>query len=186
MTLFLRKEHFRANISDYLAFLFVPWKIATFIISGLGITIAAPYSSDPTWDYLDSIVMSALTFFTSPWAVGAVFRAFKTKAKRSDIFIALCLMLFTSSWFYDAYILLRDGVYPATWLQNLIISPTFYIAAGLFWNLEHHPERGIIFSFQRHTWYHENSKTSFKKLIWTAIPLMAFAIYSVAWFVMTK
>lgn len=186
VVLFLRKGHIRDNISDYRLFLFVPWKTATFIIAAAGITLAAPYSGDPTWDYLGSIVMSALTFLTAPWAIGAIFRSLKARARWSDIFIALCLMLFASSWFYDTYILLRDGVYPATWLLNLIISPTFYITAGLFWNLEHHPERGMIFSFQRDTWYHENSRTSFRRLIWIAIPRMAFAVYGVAWFVVTK
>jgi hypothetical protein len=186
VTLFVRKKHLKGNISDYQAFLLVPWKIATFIIAGLGITLAAPYSGDPTWDYFDGSTISALVYLTAPWAAGAVFRSIRTKTKWSDIFIALCLMLFASSWYYDAYIFLRDGMYPATWLQNLIISPTFYIAAGLFWNLEHHPERGIIFSFQRDAWYHEDCKATFRKLVWIATPLMAFAIYGVAWFVMTK
>jgi hypothetical protein len=184
--LLLRKPQIRKRFSDYRAFLSQPWKIATFIIAASGITLAAPYSGDPTWDYPDSIIISALTFMTAPWAVGAVFRSLKTRTGWADIFVAVCMMLFSSSWFYDIYISLRDGVYPATWLSNLLISPSFYILGGLFWNLEHQPGRGIIFSFQRDAWYHEAAHTSFRKVVWIAMPLMAFAVYGVAWFVLTE
>jgi hypothetical protein len=184
--LLIRKRHLRDRLSDYRAFLSEPWKIATFIIATAGITLAAPYSGDPTWDYPDSIAMSVMTFVSAPWAVGAIFRSLRTGSGWMDVYIALCLMLFSSSWCYDAYILLRDGVYPPTWLSNLIISPCLYIAGGLFWNLEHIPGKGVIFSFQRGTWYHEKSGTSFRKVIWIAIPLMAFAAYAVAWFVLKR
>jgi hypothetical protein len=184
--LLIRKGHLMDRLADYRAFLSEPWKLATFIIAAAGITLAAPYTGDPTWDYPDSIVMSALTFLSAPWAVGALYRSFRAGSGWADVYIALCLMLFSSSWFYDSYLLLRDGVYPATWLPNLIISPCLYIAGGLFWNLEHLPGRGGMFSFQREAWYRETSRSSFRKLIWIAIPLMAFAVYGVAWFVLTR
>jgi hypothetical protein len=184
-TLLIRKRHFRDKLSIYRGFLFEPWKTITFVVAAAGITLAAPYSGDPTWDYFDGAAISILTFVTAPWAVGAVFRSVKTRTNWIDIFIALCLMLFSSSWSYDAYIYWRDGTYPATWLSNLIIAPNFYIAGGLFWNLEYHKERGIIFSFQRDTWYHEINTASFWKLIWVAIPFIVFAMYGVVWFVWT-
>ena len=184
--LLIKKAQFKDNLVQYVRFLSDPWKAATFVVATASITLVAPYSGDPTWDYFDGAAISILTFATAPWAVGAIFRSFQAKANRSNIFIALCLMFFSCSWFYDTYLFIRDGLYPTTWLPNLIISPTFYLAGGLFWNLEHHPERGMIFSFQRGSWYHEIFDTSFRKLIWVAIPLMGFAVYGVAWFVITK
>jgi hypothetical protein len=49
--------------------------------------------------------------------------------------VALCLWLFSASWSYDLYLLLRDGSYPVTWLANLFASSLLYLSAGLFWNL---------------------------------------------------
>lgn len=178
-----RKRHFKDKLTSYRQFLFEPWKIGTFLIAAAGITLAAPYSGDPTWDYFDGAAISILTFVTAPWAVGAFFRSFKAKTNWIDCYIALCLMLFSSSWFYDAYIYWRDGTYPATWISNLIIAPNFYVAAGLFWNLEHHKDSGINFSFRRDTWYREVITTSFWRFFWIAIPFIAFTMYGVLWFV---
>ena len=182
----VRKPYFKDDLGHYLRFLCEPWKAITFFIAAAGITLAAPYSGDPTWDYVDGAVISILTFVTAPWTVGAIFRSVKTKNNWSDVFIALCLMLFSTSWFYDAYIYWRDGTYPATWLANLIISPTFYIAGGLFWNLEHQEGNGLGFSFQRPAWYRENVSSSFRKLLWITLPFIGFAIYGVYWFIATS
>lgn len=177
------KPQAKNNLAGYGRFLMEPWKVVTFLIAASGVTLAAPYSGDPTWDYVDGVFMSVLVFVTAPWAVGAVFRSVRSRARWEDIYIALCLMLFSSSWSYDAYVWMRDGVYPPTWFSNLIISPAIYTAGGLFWNLEYLPGRGMSFSFQRDSWYLEPVRTSFTKLLWIAIPLMAFAFYAVAWFV---
>lgn len=80
----------------------------------------------------------------------------------------------------------QNGLYPATWISNLIIAPNFYIAAGLFWNLEHHKDSGINFSFRRDTWYREIITTSFWRFFWITIPFIAFAMYGVLWFVVVK
>ena len=42
----------------------------TFVVATAGITLIAPYSGDPTWDYVDSVFMSVLAFATAPWVVG--------------------------------------------------------------------------------------------------------------------
>ncbi len=92
-------------------------------------------------------------------------------------------MLFTSSWFYDGYIYLRDGIYPATWFSNLLISPALYITAGLFWSLEWEKGKGTSFVFQKEDWYLGHTESSFRKMVWITFPFMAFAAYGVIWFV---
>jgi len=168
---------------DYFKFLFKPWKTVTFLIAATGITIAAPYSGDPTWDYFDSIVMSVLVFLSAPWTVGIIYRSFIKKSSWTDVYVAICLMLFSASWFYDGYIFWRDGVYPVTWWSNLLISSALYIAAGLLWNLDWESDRGTTFAFQWEDWYFHHSEAAFKKIIWITIPFMLFAAYSVLWFV---
>ena len=132
-------------------------------------TLIAPYTGDHTWDYIDAAGMAVLTFLTAPWAVGVFYRVFRRQASLADVYIALCLMLFGSSWFYDAYILWRDSVYPATWLQNLIISPTLYIAGGLFWNLDYEEGIGIRFAFQRSDWFRVVPESGFRRIFWLAL-----------------
>ena len=106
--LILLKRLARAATRSYLYFLLVPWKAVTFLIAMSGITLAAPFSGDPTWDYLDSVVISVSVFVCSPWAVGCLFLFFKGRRSWADLYVAVVLMLFSSSWFYDGYILLRD------------------------------------------------------------------------------
>ena len=171
------------KLTSYLRFLALPWKLITFVVAMGGITIAAPYSGDPTWDYFDSIMISCLTYVFGPWSVGIFFLAIKRKTTKTKLYIASVMMLFSSSWFYDGYILIRNGIYPASWLPNLIISPAFFIAGGLFWNLENIPGTGVKFSFQERQWYERPVHSSFKGLIWIAIPFMMFAFYGVYWFV---
>ncbi len=37
----------------------------TFVLAAAGITTIAPYTSDPTWDYVDAAFMSVLAFATA-------------------------------------------------------------------------------------------------------------------------
>ena len=59
---------------EYWRYLFQPWKVVTFLIALGAFNIAAPFSGDPTWDYVDSTFMSDLTYTTAPWAIGIVYR----------------------------------------------------------------------------------------------------------------
>ena len=178
-------QKFRAGSRPdaYFRFLLRPWKTLTFGIAFVGMVVIAPYTGDHTWDYIDAAVMAILTFLTAPWSVGTFYRAARKRVSGIDVYIALCLMLFSSSWFYDGYIYWRDGIYPATWLSNLIISPTLYIAGGMFWNLDYVRGHGIQFAFQRQEWFHVSPNSAFRKILWVALPFMAFATYSMVWFV---
>lgn len=128
---------------EYQRFLLAPWKIATFAMATAGLTIIAPYSGDPTWDYVDALFMSILTFCGAPWVVGVIYLCARRRRSLTHLFVALCLGLFSVSWSYDFYILMRDGFYPATWFANIFASLSLYIPAGLLWNLDWRPNRGF-------------------------------------------
>ena len=149
-----------------------PWKLVTFVVAAAGITLIAPYSGDPTWDYVDSVFMSALVFATAPWVVGRLFRAVRRRFEGSVVFIAVVLWLFSASWSYDGYLLLRDGYYPVTWWANLVASSVLYLAAGLFWNLDW-TERGWSFGFTEEEWPRRQSAGSFRQVLLPACLFMA-------------
>ena len=145
-------QSFAISTRSYWHFLSEPWKLATFVAGTALITLVAPYTGDPTWDYVDGFFMSVLCFTTAPWVAGTLFLAAKRRVAPAEIHVALCTWLFSASWSYDAYLLWRDGRYPDTWFANLFASSVIYLSAGLFWNLEYVPSRGVIFSFMREGW----------------------------------
>ena len=129
------------------------WKIGFFVLGLVGIVVMAPYTGDPTWDYVDASFMAVLAYTTAPWSVGTLYRAVRgLKREGAEIFIAAIVWLFSASWSYDGYLLLRDGVYPPTWSGNLAASSFLYLFAGLMWNLEDTPEHGVHFSFTQREW----------------------------------
>ena len=168
-----RPRDFSIIGADYRRYLLQPWKIVTFIMAAAGITVMAPYTGDPTWDYVDAPMMSILTFATAPWAVGAVYLAARSKLFTKQTYVAACLWLFSASWCYDLYLVLRDGVYPPTWLANLVASSILYVLAGMLWSLEWRPQRGATFGFIEADWPNPAYAASFRKLAWYAIPIMA-------------
>jgi hypothetical protein len=165
---------FTLSQKDYWYFLLQPWKITTFIIATLGLIIIAPYTGDPTWDYVDALFMSILTFATAPWAIGVIYKAIKKTADLKELYVAICFWLFSASWSYDLYLLLRDGYYPMTWWANLCASSVLYILAGMFWNLNWLPEKGIQFSFMLNDWPNPSIRFSFSKIIWVGLLFMIF------------
>ena len=136
----------------YFAFLAAPWKLATFVLATVFFVAAAPYTGDPTWDWIDGLFMSALTFWSAPWAVGALYRVARRELAWQQAYVAACVWLFSASWSYEAYLMLRDGHHPPTWDANLIASSVLYCAGGLLWNLTHVPGRGVIFAFMSPDW----------------------------------
>lgn len=66
-------------------------------------------TSDPTWDYVDAAFMSVLAFATAPWALGTLYGAVRGRATPEQIYVAVCVWLFSVSWSYDLYLLCRDG-----------------------------------------------------------------------------
>ena len=169
---------------DYWRFLRSGWKLLTFAIAATAMTIMAPYTGDPTWDYVDASFMSILTFLTAPWAVGTLFLALRRQATATHIYIAICVWMFSVSWAYDVYILLKSGYYPPTWFPNIILSSILYFAAGLFWNLQKREGRGVVFGFMEPGWPDARYELGFRRIVWFAFPIMVLVAMMIAPFLM--
>lgn len=159
----------------YWRFLLQPWKVATFAIASAFLTVIAPYTGDPTWDYADALFMSVLTFATAPWVVATLYLALRGRTPWVNAYVGACLWMFSVSWSYDLYILLRDGDYPATWLPNLFLSSVLYLPAGLMWSLEWREGRGVLFQFTEPGWPERDATPRFTRIFWYALPLMILA-----------
>lgn len=180
LTLYLRRPaSFIISRRNYWQFLAEPWKLAAFAVGASLITLVAPYTGDPTWDYADAAFMSILCFATAPWAVGALFLLARGRIGWVEGYVAVCAWLFSASWSYDIYLVWRDGHYPATWFPNLFASSLIYLCAGLFWNLEWVPGRGVIFSFMKEDWPIRPEATSPLRLVLYALIFAIPAIWAV-------
>ena len=126
--------------------------------------------------------MSALTFATAPWAVGVMYQAIRGRAQVKEVYVAACAWMFSASWSYDLYLVLRDGDYPWTWLPNIFASSVLYASAGLMWNLEWQAGRGVIFAFMRKDWPSPAADSRFWRLAGFALPFMLLALAAVLYF----
>jgi len=157
----------------YWRFLLAPWKVATFLVAAAGITGIAPYTGDPTWDYVDAAFMALFAFTTAPWAVGTIYQGLRGRRPTRHVFVAACVALFSASWSYDLYLWLRDGWYPVTWWANLFASSVLYACAGLFWSLEWQPGQGLGFAFTDPGWPATAAPSPFRRVFWPALVFMA-------------
>lgn len=173
--LYLRNiDAFAISHRRYWRFLLKSWKFIIFIIAAAGITLMAPHSGDPTWDYYDGFFMSCLTYATAPWSVGILYRAIKGKADTKQLYVAACLWMFSASWSYDLYLLLRDGLYPSTWLPNIAASSFLYLLAGCLWNLawQREKEKGLVFAFMQDDWPNPLADGNLLKIATLAFPII--------------
>ena len=168
----------------YRKFMGAPWKLASFAVAAIGMIWVAPYTIDPYWDYYDAAFMSLLTFVSAPWAVGTLYLFLRRKASAAHTYVALCCWLFSASWSFDLYILLRDGEYPMVWLPNIFASSVLYVAAGLMWNLEWLPSRGVIFAFMEDGWTQAAAQANFLRIFGYAMPFMILVAASILYFVL--
>jgi hypothetical protein len=168
----------------YRLYLISGWKLVTFAIAALAMTIMAPYTGDPTWDYVDASVMAVLTYLTAPWAVGTLYLAFRRQAAKTDVYIAVCIWMLSVSWFYDVYSLVRNGYYPPTWLANIVLSSILYLAAGLMWNLQRARGRGVVFGFMAPGWPEPRNELGFGRIAWFALPIMVLVTMLIAPFLL--
>ncbi len=176
----------RKNISlshaNYWRFLFEPWRLITFAVACSIMILIAPYTGDPTWDYFDAFFMSSLAYLTSPWATGTLYNMRKRRRKLTHGYIAVCVWMFSASWSYDIYLVLRDGSYPVTWFANILASSVLYVLAGLFWSLDWIQDRGVTFSFLENNWPYRPQKSPFSKLAWYALLFMALVSFLILYF----
>jgi hypothetical protein len=159
----------------YWRFLLQRWKLGTFVVSSAFMTLVGPYSNDPTWDYVDAIVMSVATFATAPWVAGTLYRFVIGPRWWMKLYIAICLWLLSASWFYDLYIRLRYGHYPEYWYENLFLSSILYFSGGLLWSLEWNKGRGILFQFTEAHWPERDAEVRLGKILLAAAPFMIVA-----------
>lgn len=169
--------------SAYWKFLSERWKLITFFISIIGITLAGPYSGDSTWDIIDSVIISILVFITAPWSVGMFYRSLRRKEINHKLFVALSCF-FLPCWTYDLYILVRDGQYPLSWAPNLVLSGSICFMAGLFWNLAWQKNKGLFFAFDLDTWPVVEA-TAFRHIIMPAVCFIILMASIVGWFVLS-
>jgi hypothetical protein len=164
-------------------FLSVPWKIRIAVVASLFVTFAGRFTDDETWDVVTGSGMSILTYLTAPWAIGVVYQVVTRRRAALYLVIAIALCLFSSSWFYDGYLLLRDGRYTQRWAGNLILSPIIYLSAGLLWNLEAREGGGVRFSFVRRDWPAAPLNTRFQPIAFACLPFVLVAAYILVGFV---
>ena len=166
----------------YWRFLFQDWKVLSFLIAATGLIVIAPYTGDPTWDYVDAFFMSVLAFTTAPWAVGTLYLSACRRVSWAHTYIAICIWLFSASWSYDLYLVIRDGAYPNTWLANMFASSVLYVSAGLLWSLDWREDQGVVFGFTRPNWPERGS--AFDRIFWFAVPLMLLTTMMIVSFLM--
>jgi hypothetical protein len=159
--------------APYRRFLAVPWRLATFVIATVALAVVAPYTGDPTWDGYDATFMAVLTFVTAPWSLGCLYRALRRHRDPVELYLAAIAWMFSTSWSYDLYCLLRTGIYPPSWLANIGASAILYGAAGLFWSLDWRQGRGVTFTFLEPTWPSAGESGSFAKVLGYAVAFMA-------------
>jgi hypothetical protein len=174
---------------EYWRFLTVPWKLWLFLPALFFVTFAGRYTNDETWDWVTGSGMAILTFTTAPWSIGLIYQVFTRRRPLRYLVVALALLLFSSSWFYDSYLLWRDGAYTGRWAGNLLLSPFIYVAAGLLWNLEAKDSgdfregSGFRLSFVRTDWPKPPVDTRFGPLVLVSIPFIVIAAFVLVAFV---
>jgi hypothetical protein len=94
--------------------------------------------------------------------------------------------MFSASWSYDLYLVLRDGNYPVTWFSNIFESSVLYISAGLFWNLDWEHGSGVIFAFMKTNWPYNTSESVFSRIFWYALPFMMLVSFIILYFFLFK
>ena len=169
--------------TDYWRFLFVPWKLVIFAVALAGMLWLGPRSGDPTWDWVDASFMSALTYVSAPWALGVLWRTARRRLAWWQAYVAACLWMFSASWSYDLYILLRDGRYPPSWLANMLASSILYLLAGLLWNVDWSQSRGVTFAFLHEGWPRPTNARGSSQALLLAVPIMVLvAVLMLAFF----
>jgi hypothetical protein len=183
----IARQTSRIAFADARSFLLVRWKVAVFLPAIVFVTFAGRFTDDETWDVVSGGGMSLLTVGTAWWSVGTAVRVARRQRPLRELVVALAVTLFSSSWFYDCYLLLRDGAYTPRWLGNLMLSPTVYLCAGLLANLELDAAGRLAFAFARREWPRPLPTTPRVgwPLVLAALPLAAIAAYflvgSVGW-----
>lgn len=180
------KDSYAFSQKIYWLFLLRPWKLVSFGIAATGLIAIAAYTGDPTWDYFDAFFMSLLTYLSAPWAVGSIYKVIRKELPLEQAYVAFCIWMFSASWPYDLYLVIRDGDYPITWFSNIFASSLLYVSAGLLWNLDWIRGRGVTLAFMEAGWPSYSAESGFSKIIWLALPFMALVSFLILYFFLFK
>lgn len=157
---------------EYWTGLLQRWKWISFAVAAAGMVVIAPHTGDPTWDYFDAAFMSVLAYATAPWAVASIYLVVRGRRPPVHAYVAACVWMFSASWSYDLYLVLRDGAYPLTWFPNIFASSALYLCAGFMWSLEYVEGRGVIFGFMDQRWPAVPVSGNVMRMAWYVLPFM--------------
>lgn len=160
----------RSFFQAYLRFLFVRWKIITFIFAVSLLIILSYFVNDPTWDVGVSVLMGAMTYVFAPYTVFYLYDSIKKRKLKGTTFNALFFMIFSSGWTYDIYNYLKLGHIPNSWLENLILSSLIYLVAGFFWNLSEINEKPLL-SIGNTNWPKVHNNIGIKTFLQFIVPI---------------
>jgi len=167
---------------DAARFLAVPWKLALFLPGIVFVTFAGRFTDDETWDVVNGGGMAILTVGTAWWSVGTAARVVRRLAPARELLVAIAVTLFSASWFYDGWLLIRDGAYSVRWEGNLFLSPTIYLCAGAIQNLELRDGK-LAFGFTRPDWPRMAERSASWRLALAAVPFVLVAVWFLVGFV---
>ena len=159
------KENISLFTTAYARYILVKWKLIILFVSLILINVGSWFYYDPTWDYLNGTYMTILTYLTAPWVVGTIYR-------KKHTYVGCCIALFSCSWSYDAYLLIRDGVYTDFWLINLYMSLIGYILFGLLLNMQWTKDKGMVFGFMLNNWPALEANNNIKKIVLYCMPFV--------------
>lgn len=172
---------------DYFLFLFKKWKIILFLIATIGLSYISTLWYDPSWDIQETIIMSLLTFYFSPYSVWIIYRFYKwiTKSK-IELYISIILMLFSACWFYDIYAMIfLLWYYPPMAFSNLFLSPFFYLFAWIMWSLDYSKKDWVIFTYTKKEWIcFKWEKWNFWKVFIYILPIILFMVFIFGYFIL--
>lgn len=165
------------SLKPYFKFIFIPWKIATFLAGTLLLSLASFYANDPTWDIGCSVLMGILTYLSAPWSVATIYRSIKIRFAFFPFLLSLLCIYLSASASYDLYNLIKLGHTPESSFENAMISAVLYLLGGILWNLTSPKGRRLHFAFQNPSWpcVHEE-KTNAKLLLLIALFAITFAL----------
>lgn len=171
---------------DYLLFLIKKWKIITFLIATISLSYISTLWYDPTWDIPETIIMSLLTLYFSPYSVWVIYRYFKWINKSLiELYIWIILIFFSSCWFYDLYAMIfLLWYYPETAFVNISLSPYFYLFAWIMWSLDYSKKDWVVFTFTKSEWIlYKWEKWWFFKIFLYSLPIIIFMIITFWFFI---
>ena len=72
IVIFKNRKRIPLFSKDYWKFIVKKWKLLSFVAAILSIIGVTPFSTDPTWDYVDSVFIPVFVYINAPWTIGII------------------------------------------------------------------------------------------------------------------